>query len=98
MDPSEVVLHEVYRTGWSPDAKLVTQGKSLEQEVSTRRPSRSDRSTRPDDGSHRFVECRPATPTPMDFWPDAILGGTHEAPHRCGFKWEFGCGRAAGGT
>jgi hypothetical protein len=29
---------------------LVAQGKSLEQEVSMRRPSRSDRSTRPDDG------------------------------------------------
>ncbi len=51
----------------------MAQGKSLEQEVSTRRPSRSDRSTRPDDGSHRLVECRPATPTSMDFWPDAIL-------------------------
>ena len=74
------------------DAKLVRQGKSLEQEVSTRCPSRSDRSTHPDDGSHPFVECRPATPTPMDFWPDTISGGKHEAPHGCGVKWEFGCG------
>ena len=38
----------------SEDAELVAQGKSLEQEVSTRRPDRSDRSTRPDDGSHRL--------------------------------------------
>ena len=45
------------------DDELVAQGQSLEQEVSTRCPSRSDRSTRPDDGSHRLVECRPATPT-----------------------------------
>jgi len=51
----------------SEDAQLVMQGKSLEQEVSTRRPSRSDRSPRPDDGSHRLVECRPATPTLMGF-------------------------------
>jgi hypothetical protein len=55
------------------NAELVAQGQSLEQEVSTRRPSRSDRSTRPDDGSHRFVECRPATLTSIYFWPDAIL-------------------------
>ena len=51
----------------SEDAELVAQGKSLEQEVSTRCPSRSDRSTRPDDGSHRLEECRPATPTSMIF-------------------------------
>jgi hypothetical protein len=38
----------------SEDAELVAQGKSLEQEVSTRRPGRSDRSPRPDDGSHRL--------------------------------------------
>jgi len=49
------------------DAELVMQRKSLEQEVSTLRPSRSDRSICPDDGSHRLVECRPATPTSMDF-------------------------------
>jgi hypothetical protein len=55
------------------DAELVAQGKSLEQEVSTRRPGRSDRSTRPDDGSHRPVECRPGTPTSMTSWLDAIL-------------------------
>ena len=36
------------------DAELVAQGKSLEQEVSTRRPIRLDGSTRPDDGSHRL--------------------------------------------
>jgi hypothetical protein len=47
----------------SEDAELVAQGKSLEQEVSARRPSLSVRSTRPDDSSHRLVECRPATPT-----------------------------------
>jgi len=41
----------------SEDAELAAQGKSLEQEVSTRRPSRSDRCTRPDDGSHRLVEA-----------------------------------------
>jgi hypothetical protein len=51
----------------SEDAQLVMQGKSLEQEVSTRRLSRSDRSTRPADGSHRLVGCRPATPTSMGF-------------------------------
>jgi S-formylglutathione hydrolase FrmB len=39
----------------SEDAELVVQGESLEQEVSTRRLSRSDRSPRPDDGSHRLV-------------------------------------------
>jgi len=44
---------------------LVAQGKSLEQEISTRGPSRSVRSTCPDDGPHRLVECRPATPTSM---------------------------------
>src|SRR4029450_971239 len=38
----------------SEDAELVVQGKSLEQEVSTLRPGRSDRSTRRDDGSHRL--------------------------------------------
>ena len=58
----------------SEDAELVAQGKSLEQKLSTRRrPSRSDRITRPDDSSHRCVGCRPVTPTSMDFWPDAIL-------------------------
>jgi hypothetical protein len=40
--------------GTSEDAELVAKGKSLEQEVSTRRPSRSESSTRPDDGSHRL--------------------------------------------
>jgi hypothetical protein len=40
--------------GTSQDAELVAQGKNLEQEVSTRRPSRLDPSTRPDDGSHRL--------------------------------------------
>ena len=60
----------------SEDAELVAQGKGLEQEVSTRRPSRADPSTRPDDGSHHVVECRPAPPTSMGFWPDAILA-TH---------------------
>jgi hypothetical protein len=38
----------------SEDAELVVQGKSLEQEVSTLRPGRSDRSTRRDDDSHRL--------------------------------------------
>jgi hypothetical protein len=38
----------------SEDAELVAQGKSLEQEVSTRHPSRSEGSTRPNDGSHRL--------------------------------------------
>jgi len=58
----------------SEDAELVAQGKSLEQELSTRRrPSRSDRIARPDDSSHRCVECRPVPATSMDFWPDAIL-------------------------
>jgi len=45
----------------------VAQGKSLEQEISTRCPSRSDRSTPPDDSSHSLVECWPATPTSMIF-------------------------------
>lgn len=49
----------------SKDAELVAQGKSLEQEISTRCPSRSVRSTRPDDGPHHLVECRPATPTSL---------------------------------
>jgi hypothetical protein len=39
------------RTG--ENAELVAQGKRLEQEVSARRASRSEGSTRPDDGSHR---------------------------------------------
>jgi len=39
----------------SEDAELVAQGERLEQEVSTRRLSRPDRSPRPDDGSHRLV-------------------------------------------
>ena len=38
----------------SEDAELVAQGKSLEQEVSTRHPGSSDRAPRPDDGSHRL--------------------------------------------
>jgi hypothetical protein len=38
----------------SEDAELVAQGKSLEQEVSTRHPGRSDRAPRPDDGSRRL--------------------------------------------
>ena len=49
----------------SKDAELVAQGKSLEQEISTRCPSRSVRSTRPDDGPHHLAECRPATPTSL---------------------------------
>jgi hypothetical protein len=53
--PQQPVSWAKAPTRTSEDAKLVAQGKSLEQEVSTRRPSRSDRSTRPDDGSHRFV-------------------------------------------
>jgi hypothetical protein len=58
----------------SEDSQLVMQGKSLEQEVSARRLRRSGRSTRPDHGSHRLVECRPATLTSMGFFkPDAIL-------------------------
>ena len=43
-----------------------------------RRLRRSDRGTRPDDGSHRLVECRPATPTSMISWAGAILA-THRA-------------------
>jgi len=62
--------------GTSEDAELVAQGKSLEQEVATRCPSRSDRSARPDDGSHRLVECRPATPTSNDFWKAQYWRGT----------------------
>ena len=60
----------------SEDAELVAQGKSLEQEISTRCPSRSVRSPRPDDGSHRLVECRPATPTSMIFGPAQYWRGT----------------------
>ena len=40
--------------GMSEDAELVAQGKNLEQEVSTRRPTRLGLSTRPDDGAHRL--------------------------------------------
>jgi hypothetical protein len=42
----------------SKNAELVAQGKRLEQEVSTRRPSRSEGSARADGGSHR---CRVPT-------------------------------------
>jgi hypothetical protein len=38
----------------SEDAELVSEGKSLKQEVSTRHSGRSDRSPRPDDPSHRL--------------------------------------------
>src|SRR4051794_36820300 len=55
------------------NTELVVQGKSLEQEVSSRCPIRADRRARPDDSSHRLVECRPATPTSMISWPGAIL-------------------------
>src|SRR5438094_10676063 len=86
--PEQLQKHRHQPVSWakafirtSEDAELVAQGNGLEQEVSTRRPSRSDRSTRPDDGSHRLVECRPATPTSMDFWPDAILA-RHSRPRR----------------
>jgi len=36
----------------SEDTELVAQGKSLEQEVSTRRTKRSEGTNRRDDGSH----------------------------------------------
>jgi hypothetical protein len=49
--PQQTVIWAKVFLRTSEDAELVMQGKSLEQEVSTR-PSRSDRSTRPDDGSH----------------------------------------------
>jgi hypothetical protein len=64
--PKQTVIWAKAFLRTSEDAELVMQGKSLEQEVSAR-PRRSDCSTRPDDGSHRLVECRPATPTSMDF-------------------------------
>jgi hypothetical protein len=35
------------------NGQLVTQGKDLEQQVSTRRPRESDRSDRPADVTHR---------------------------------------------
>src|SRR2546422_11423913 len=65
--PQQPVSWAKARIRTREDGELVAQGKSLEQEVSTRCPSRSDRSTHPDDGSHRLVECRPATPTSMGF-------------------------------
>jgi len=52
--PTQTVSRAEAPIGTSEDAELVAQGKSLEQEVSTRRPSRSEGSTRPDDGSHRL--------------------------------------------
>jgi hypothetical protein len=61
----------------SEDTQLVMQGEGLEQEVSTRRPTRSDRSTRPDDGLHFLVECRPATPTSMGFLAGRNIGEAH---------------------
>jgi hypothetical protein len=45
----------------SEHGELVAQGKGLEQEILTRCRTRSDRRIRPDHGSHRLVECRPAT-------------------------------------
>jgi hypothetical protein len=60
------------------NGELMAQRKSLEQEVSLRCVSRADRSIRPDDGSHRLVACRPATPTSMISWPGAILARPHQ--------------------
>jgi hypothetical protein len=68
-------------------AELVMQGKSLEQEVSSRRPRRSDRSTPPDDGSHRLVECRPATPTSMVFARTRYWRGTAATPQSQAATW-----------
>ena len=50
--PKQTVSRAEAPIGTSEDAELV--GKSLEQEVSTCRPIRSDGSTRPDDGWHRL--------------------------------------------
>jgi hypothetical protein len=52
--PKQTVSRAEAPIGTSEDAELVAQGKNLEQEVSTRRPSRSAGSTRPGDGSHRL--------------------------------------------
>ena len=82
--PQQPVSWAKAPTRTSQDAKLVAQGKSLKQEVSTRRPSRSDRSTRPDDGSHRLVECRPATPTSMFFGRTQYWRGTSIKTRRIG--------------
>ena len=61
----------------------MAQGKSLEQEVSTRRLGRSERSTRPDDG--RIAYRVPAADANVnDFGPDAIL-----ARHSRGFWSEI---------
>ena len=52
--PKQTVSWAKAPVGTSEDAELVVQGKNLEQQVSTRRLNRSDRSPRPDDGSHRL--------------------------------------------
>jgi len=53
-EPKQTIRRAEAPIRTSENAELVAQGRRLEQEVSTRRPSRSDGSARPEGGSHRL--------------------------------------------
>src|SRR5438046_613102 len=63
--PQQAVSWAKARIRPSEDTEFVAQGQRLEQEISTRGLSGSDRGTGPADRSHRLVACRPRTLTSM---------------------------------